>query len=52
MNARIHNQLGDPETQTRIAQYEMSFRMQMSVPEATDISNKIFVLVYYDDVMV
>ena len=30
--------LGDPETQTRIAQYEMAFRMQTSVPELTDIS--------------
>ena len=28
------------EIATRIAQYEMSFRMQMSVPEATDISNE------------
>jgi uncharacterized protein (DUF1501 family) len=31
---------GDPEITTRIAQYEMSFRMQMSVPEATDISKE------------
>ena len=31
---------GDPEIATRIAQYEMSFRMQMSVPEATDIGNE------------
>lgn len=31
---------GDPEIATRIAQYEMSFRMQMSVPEATDISTE------------
>ena len=30
----------DPEIATRIAQYEMSYRMQMSVPEATDISNE------------
>lgn len=28
----------DPEIQTRISQYEMAFRMQTSVPEATDIS--------------
>jgi hypothetical protein len=28
---------GDPETATRIAQYEMAFRMQSSVPELTDI---------------
>ena len=31
-----HQELGDPEIQTRIAQYEMAFRMQMSVPELTD----------------
>jgi hypothetical protein len=30
---RVH----DPEIETRIAQYEMASRMQMSVPEATDI---------------
>lgn len=29
--------LGDPETLTRIQAYEMAFRMQMSVPELTDI---------------
>ncbi len=28
---------GDPETATRIAQYEMAFRMQASVPDLTDI---------------
>lgn len=28
----------DPEIQTRIAQYEMAFRMQTSVPEITDTS--------------
>ena len=31
---------GDPETATRIAQYEMAFRMQSSVPELTDFSNE------------
>ena len=31
-------QIGDPETQARIAQYEMAFRMQSSVPELTDLS--------------
>jgi len=31
---------GDPEIQARIAQYEMAFRMQTSVPELTDISNE------------
>jgi len=32
--------LGDPETQTRIRQYEMAFRMQASVPELTDIAQE------------
>ena len=31
---------GDPETNTRIAQYEMAYRMQASVPELTDISKE------------
>ena len=31
---------GDPETVARIAQYEMAFRMQTSVPELSDISNE------------
>ena len=31
---------GDPELETRIAQYEMAFRMQTSVPEVTDLSNE------------
>jgi uncharacterized protein (DUF1501 family) len=34
------DRLGDPETATRIAQYEMAFRMQTSVPELTDISQE------------
>jgi hypothetical protein len=29
---------GDPETISRIEQYELAFRMQMSVPEATDLA--------------
>ncbi len=32
--------VGDPETNTRIQQYEMAFRMQASVPELTDISSE------------
>jgi len=32
--------LADPETQTRISQYELAFRMQMSVPDAMDISQE------------
>jgi len=33
-------QVGDPETLTRIEQYELAFRMQMSVPDAMDISKE------------
>ena len=40
MNRRIHDELGDPETQNRIDQYEMAFRMQSSVPELVDISGE------------
>ncbi|MDA0660559.1 MAG: DUF1501 domain-containing protein [Planctomycetota bacterium] len=40
MNQRIHDELGDPETQTRIAQFEMAFRMQASVPELTDMADE------------
>lgn len=32
--------VGDPEINTRIAQYEMAFRMQSSVPELTDLSGE------------
>jgi hypothetical protein len=31
---------GDPEIATRLAQYEMAFKMQASVPELTDISKE------------
>jgi uncharacterized protein YwlG (UPF0340 family) len=31
-------QTGDPETLTRVRQYEMAYRMQSSVPELTDLS--------------
>jgi len=31
---------GDPEIEARIAQYEMSYRMQTSVPELTDIRDE------------
>ncbi len=33
-------QYGDPETNTRIHQYEMAFRMQSSVPELTDFGSE------------
>src|SRR5204863_5522196 len=31
---------GDPEIATRIAQYELAYRMQSSVPELTDVSSE------------
>ena len=40
LNQHRFAQLGDPEIQTRIAQYEMAFRMQTSVPELTDWSDE------------
>ena len=40
LNAMQHEQSLDPEIQTRIAQYEMAFRMQSSVPELTDLSGE------------
>src|SRR3954470_14261167 len=39
-NQMTHARHGDPETLTRIAQYEMAFRMQTSVPELTDFSGE------------
>jgi hypothetical protein len=40
LNTIQHRKLGDPEINTRIAQYEMAFRMQSSVPELTDMSGE------------
>ncbi len=40
MNQIQHEKTGDPETLARIAQYEMAFRMQSSVPELTDLSKE------------
>jgi Protein of unknown function (DUF1501) len=40
MNAETSQAIGDPETNARIAQYEMAFRMQTSVPELTDIRDE------------
>ncbi|MFT5124407.1 MAG: hypothetical protein ACI9QL_005435 [Candidatus Omnitrophota bacterium] len=40
INALRNKQLDDPEIATRIAGYEMAFRMQASVPELTDMSNE------------
>jgi len=40
MNRLASAEFGDPETDARIAQYEMAFRMQSSVPELTDLSKE------------
>ena len=40
LNAKRYQAFADPEISTRIAQYEMSFRMQTSVPELTDMSGE------------
>lgn len=40
MNTLRHEEYGDPEIETRIAQYEMAYRMQSSVPELTDLSGE------------
>ncbi len=40
LNRKTHQEFNDPETLTRIAQYEMAFRMQTAVPEAMDISKE------------
>jgi hypothetical protein len=40
LNERQLDDLGDPEIQTRIAQYEMAFRMQASVPDLVDTSKE------------
>jgi hypothetical protein len=40
LNRMGYGRLGDPEILTRIAQYEMAFRMQASVPELTRIQNE------------
>jgi hypothetical protein len=40
LNQIHHDQYPDPEINTRIAQYELSFRMQTSVPELTDLSGE------------
>ncbi|MAP88498.1 sulfatase [Candidatus Poribacteria bacterium] len=40
LNELQAREMGHPETLTRIAQYELAFRMQMSVPEVMDISQE------------
>jgi len=40
LNEERERELGDPEITTRIAQYEMAYRMQTSVPELCDASDE------------
>ncbi|MEO1524249.1 MAG: DUF1501 domain-containing protein [Planctomycetota bacterium] len=40
LNEQRFQSVGDPEIQTRIMAYEMAYRMQMSVPDLTDISGE------------
>ncbi|MFL5241752.1 MAG: DUF1501 domain-containing protein [Gemmataceae bacterium] len=40
LNQMAVQSFGDPEINTRIAQYEMAFRMQTSVPKLTDLSSE------------
>ena len=40
LNGMLADDRTDPEIATRIAQYEMAFRMQTSVPELTDFRNE------------
>ena len=40
LNALEAKEYGDPETLTRLSQYELAYRMQISVPEVMDISKE------------
>lgn len=40
LNEMNYQLVGDPETHTRIQQYELAFRMQSSVPELTDLQSE------------
>jgi hypothetical protein len=40
LNRLRHTATGDPEILTRVAQYELAYRMQTSVPELTDLSRE------------
>jgi hypothetical protein len=40
INKQAYEEVKDPEILTRISQYEMAFRMQMSVPEVMDVSKE------------
>ncbi|MFT5471659.1 MAG: hypothetical protein ACI8UO_006796, partial [Verrucomicrobiales bacterium] len=40
LNEQAYDKFADPETQARISQYEMSYRMQAEVPELMDIDSE------------
>ncbi len=40
INQQNYESVGDPETLTRVAQYEMAFRMQIEASEALDLSRE------------
>ena len=40
LNSLQYHEVGDPEITARIAQYELAFRMQSSVPELMDLSQE------------
>ncbi|MBQ16785.1 MAG: sulfatase [Planctomycetaceae bacterium] len=40
LNRIRSREVGDPEIQTRIAQYEMAYKMQTSVPDLTNLSSE------------
>jgi len=40
LNEYQHRTIGDPETLSRISQYELAYRMQTAVPEVMDISRE------------
>jgi len=40
LNELNYQQVGDPQTHTRIQQFELAYRMQASVPELTDIASE------------
>ena len=40
LNQQQFNEVGDPDVQARIAQYEMAYRMQSSIPELTDLKKE------------
>lgn len=40
INQESYDEIGDPEILSRMSQYELAFKMQMTVPEATDVSKE------------